>query len=111
MNIYETYFEQLQDFIHVAIGRAHLAEPQRDVLVLYGEVVVEEVGQDGSRDSGCDRELRPLPSGDVREPEPGRVERVVVRRPDVQAQHQNGNVEQVQVQHHLENVVAPYVNA
>ena len=38
------------------------------------------------------------------------IQRVVVRGPDVQAQDQDGEVEQAKVDHHLEDVVAAHVD-
>ena len=39
------------------------------------------------------------------------VQGVVVGGPDVQAQDEDGEVEQVEVQHHLEDVVAAHIDA
>ena len=48
---------------------------------------------------------------DVGQAQAGGVQRIVVGGPDIQAQHQNGQVEEIQVEHNLENIVSTHINA
>ena len=74
------------------------------------EVPVQPDGEHCTDDAGDKHHGLLFLAEDVSKTEARRIERVVVRRPDVQAQDQDGEVEQAKVDHHLEDVVAAHVD-
>lgn len=74
------------------------------------EVPVQPDGEHRADDAGGKHHGLLFLAEDVGKAEARGIERVVVRRPDVQAQDQNGEVEQAKVDHHLEDVVAAHID-
>ena len=75
------------------------------------EVPVQPHGRDRADYAGDEDHRLFREAEDVGETQAGRVQGVVVGGPDIEAQHQDGEVEEVQVEHDLEDVVTAHVDA
>ena len=74
----------------------------------FGEIVIQPYGKQGSDDTSHQNHGLFLLMEDICQAQAGGVQSIVVGGPDVQAQHQNRQVEQIQTQHNLKNIISTH---